>query len=96
MCRNSKDIIPGAYKCCSSTSLHNLLSLQSYSAVLDVNRKEPSPLQFEAAALHIFGDGDISHIKDREINVQKHINGKFFCSLLENNAKNQPMTEYNW
>jgi hypothetical protein len=96
MCRSSEDIIPTAYECCSSTSLHNLLSLQSYSAVLDVNRKEPSPLQFEAAALHIFGDDDISHIKETQVNVQKHINGKFFCSLLENNAKNQPMTEYNW
>jgi len=39
-----------------NTSSHSPLSLQSYTAVLEVNRKEPSPLQFEAASLHIFQD----------------------------------------
>jgi len=29
-----------------------MLSLQSYRAVLDVNRKDPSPFQFDAATLH--------------------------------------------
>lgn len=36
-----------------NTSLHGPLSQHSYTAVLEVNRKEPSPFQFEAASLHI-------------------------------------------
>jgi hypothetical protein len=33
------------------TSSHGPLSLQSYGAELDVNKKEPSPFQFNAASL---------------------------------------------
>jgi hypothetical protein len=34
-----------------NTSSHSPLSLQSYGAELDVNKKEPSPFQFNAANL---------------------------------------------
>jgi hypothetical protein len=34
-----------------NTSSHGPLSLQSYGAELDVNKKEPSPFQFSAASL---------------------------------------------
>ena len=36
-----------------NTSSHGPLSLQSYGAELDVNKKEPSPFQFNAASLLI-------------------------------------------
>lgn len=56
------NMIPAEYKSFSSTSLHMLLSLQSYRAVLDVNRKDPSPLQFDAANLHAFSEIRIHHM----------------------------------
>jgi hypothetical protein len=55
------DVIPAGYKS-FSTSLHIMLSLQSYRAVLDVNRKDPSPLQFDAATLHAFCEMSIYHM----------------------------------
>jgi len=38
-------------ECYRPTSSHNPLSLQSYGAELDVNKKEPSPFQLDAASL---------------------------------------------
>lgn len=39
-----------------NTSSHDPLSLQSYAAELEVNKKEPSPFQLDAASLHIVQD----------------------------------------